>query len=53
MLRKCIDVAGHRKDKGIDEDGIYNEFHRESGNGGIPIKDSKSLIPSEPEVPKA
>ena len=34
MLRQCIEVVGLRKEKGVDEDGICNEFPRESGTVG-------------------
>lgn len=37
--------------KSYDEDRACNEFYRESGNGGIPIKNCKDSIPSELETP--
>ena len=41
------------KNKGVDEDGNYERFSQRVGDGAIPINDSRSPIPSEPEVPKA
>ena len=41
------------KNKGVDEDGSYERFSQRVGDGAIPINDSRFLIPSEPEVPKA
>ena len=39
--------------KSYDEDGNYERFSQRVGDGAIPINDSRYLIPSEPEVPKA
>ena len=39
--------------KSDDEDGNYERFSQRVGDGAILINDSRFLIPSEPEVPKA
>ena len=41
------------ENNGVDEDGSYERFSQRVGDGAIPINDSRFLIPSEPEAPKA